>query len=231
MKKTIFKGIIAGAVALTAVLGISLSGLLAQAEPFDASEYGLVLVSETESYDLETMLTLALQDEYAAQAMYALILEQYGPIRPFNRIIQAEQKHIDLLIPLFEAYGIAIPEYPAAETTVLPDSVESAIALGIEAEKANIAMYEIFLSDETLPDDVRVVFERLLTASQKHLTAFQKDRVLGVCQGIANQFKGQGKANEGKGFFQNRGENSSRVGQGHGHRSQSQFGVWSNSAR
>lgn len=231
MKKNLFKGIIAGAVVLTAVLGISLSGLNAESAPIDVTEYGLTEVSETETYDLATMLTLALQDEYAAQAVYNLILENYGNIRPFNRIVLAEQTHIDLLIPLFEAYGIEIPENTAAQTAVLPDSVESALALGVAAETSNIAMYEAFLADETLPDDVRLVFERLMAASQKHLVAFQKDRVLGTCQGIANQFKGQGKANEGKGFFQNRGGNNAGRGAGQGTRSQSQSGTCTNTAQ
>lgn len=233
MNKTLFKGIIAGAIALFAFLGISLSGLSAESAPIDVTAYGLSEVSETAEYDLATMLTLALEDEYAAQAVYNLILENYGQIRPFSRIVRAEQAHIDLLLPLFEAYGIEIPANTAAETAVLPDSVEAAIALGVEAEKANIAMYETFLADETLPEDVRLVFEKLLNASQKHLNAFQKDRVLGICQGIANQFKGQGKANEGKGFFQNRGGNTSGRGQGQGNRSQnqSQSGTCTNTAQ
>jgi hypothetical protein len=231
MNKSLFKGILAASAAIILILGITLSGLSAEAQPIDVTEYGLVQINETETYDLADMLTLALEDEYAAQAVYNLILETYGDIRPFNRIVKAEQTHIDLLLPLFEAYGIAIPENTAADTAILPESVEAAIALGVEAETANIAMYEAFLSDDTLPDDVRVVFERLLNASQKHLNAFQKDRALGICQGIANQFKGQGKANEGNGFFQNRGGNASGRGQGQGSRTQNQSGVCTNPIR
>jgi hypothetical protein len=95
----------------------------------------------------------------------------------------AEQTHIDLLLPLFEAYGISVPEFDV--DVVVPVTLEEAYQLGVEAEIANIALYQAFL-DQDLPDDVRTVFEQLVEASNHHLAAFS--RVRGTQQGSGNKF-------------------------------------------
>ena len=45
---------------------------------------------------------------------------------------------------------------------------------GVAGEIENISVYGQFLGPEDLPDDVRSVFERLMTASEKHLAAFER---------------------------------------------------------
>ena len=45
---------------------------------------------------------------------------------------------------------------------------------GVAGEIENISVYGQFLGAEDLLDDVRSVFERLMTASEKHLVAFER---------------------------------------------------------
>jgi hypothetical protein len=146
------------------------------------------------------MLTAALLDEYLAQATYEQIINTYGDVKPFTKIVLAEQQHINLLLPLFETYGITVPENQAASQVVLPDSIASALATGVEAEKANIAMYEAFLAQDNLNDDVRSVFELLKTASEHHLAAFSKDRLNGAGYNfmyqMRNMFRQGGNQNQ-----------------------------------
>jgi hypothetical protein len=214
MKTTAMKWILGFGIAITTLaVGATAWTLNAEATAPTLGSTESIELSETTPTTLADMLTLAIQDEYLAQAEYNLILAEYGNIRPFSKIVLAEQTHIDLLIPLFEAYGIEIPVNTAADSTVLPESVSAAIAMGVDAEQANIAMYDLFLADETLPEDVKAVFELLRAASVKHLSAFQKDRVLGIGADVANLFKGQGQG-QGQG---NRGEGKSGFG-GQGNR-------------
>ena len=164
------------------------------------SQTEAIALSEDIEYSLEEMLIYAIQDEYLAKAEYELIISEYGEVRPFIHIVEAEQTHIDLLVPLFEAYGYDLPENNASELVVLPDSITSAIATGVEAEEANIAMYQVFLAQDNLPEDVREVFEYLLNASQHHLAAFSKDRYSYVgedmMQRIRHMFQNREKGSE-----------------------------------
>jgi hypothetical protein len=121
---------------------------------------------------LEQMLTYAIQDEYLARAEYRFIINEYGPIRPFSNIIQAEEQHINMLVPLFTKYGFAVPEDNAAEHIVVPKDLKEALETCVQGEIDNIGMYETFLN-KSLPDDVRGVFERLKNASGNHLQAFR----------------------------------------------------------
>ena len=197
MKKWIFGLSFIGLLAL----GITYVSLGVFAEP--AHYDGVALSLETDEfgeYSLEDMLTAALLDEYLAQATYEQIINTYGDVKPFTNIVLAEQQHINLLLPLFETYGISVPENQAASQVVLPDSIASALATGVEAEKANIAMYEAFLAQDNLNDDVRSIFELLKTASIHHLAAFSKDRLNGAGYNfmyqMRNMFRQGGNQNQ-----------------------------------
>ena len=139
-----------------------------------AEDYGSGAVSDGEAYTLEQMLTYALQDETLASAEYQSLIEKFEAARPFDNILRAEETHIELLLPLFSQYGVAVPTDTAADRVALPDTIEEAYAAGVEAEVNNIAMYNAFLAQD-LPDDVRAVFEALKNASSSHLDVFEQN--------------------------------------------------------
>ncbi|WP_078551639.1 ferritin family protein [Bacillus alkalicellulosilyticus] len=122
---------------------------------------------------LPQMLTYALQDEYLAQARYDNILKNFGYIRTFAQIKEAELKHINALLPLFERYQIPIPDDESQLVVSTPESIKAAYASGVQGEIENISMYEKFLT-LTIPDDVRTVFTQLRNASFNHLAAFER---------------------------------------------------------
>jgi hypothetical protein len=170
----VFLGLVVGSLIF---IGI---GVNASSDYVEVEGFGATAVSADRVYTLEEMLTYAIQDEYLAQATYDAIIDAYGNVRPFSKIVLAEQTHIDLLLPLFDAYGIEVPVNDAAQYVVLPDSISSALATGVEAEIANIELYDVFLAQTDLPDDVRTVFEYLQSASENHLQAFSRDRIAGA---------------------------------------------------
>jgi|GEM_PF-1170022 len=132
------------------------------------------VIYDESSYSIAEMLTLAIEDEYLARQEYETILDQYGDIRPFTNIIQAEDNHIAMLEPLLELYNVSIPKDTAIDSVVLPETLEATYEIGVQAEVNNIAMYERFLEEE-LPDDIRDVFQRLKNASYNHLEAFRRN--------------------------------------------------------
>ena len=146
--------------------------VILSASVYSAELYGAKGADKASNLTLQQMLTYAIQDEYLAHAEYELIIEKYGLIRPFSNIIKSEETHINMLIPLFKVYGFPVPEDTGAEHAFLPRDLKEAFEMGVQAEIENIAMYERFL-DMDLPDDVKVVFERLKNASENHLRAFK----------------------------------------------------------
>jgi hypothetical protein len=130
-------------------------------------------VTYNETYTLDQMITMAITDEYLAHKEYEIILDAYGNINPFANIINAEVTHIEALLPLFEAYDIAVPVDNAANLVALPSTLQEAYETGVQAEVNNIGMYESFLKED-LPQDVRDVFEALMAASEKHLQSFSQ---------------------------------------------------------
>ena len=194
----------------TKLMALSLA-LLMPLIALGETPFGAAALSEGKTYTVEEMLTYAIQDEYLARAEYKVIMDAYGEQRPFINIMKAEGVHVQRLLPLFTAYGVTVPEDTALEHTVKPDSLQAAYEAGVTAEVHNIAMYEAFLKQEDLPDDVRAVFEALMRASGNHLRAFEQNANK---QGMGNQNRAAGKgqqnnsnpnADENSEFMQGRG--------------------------
>ena len=117
-------------------------------------------------------LTDALEEEYTAKALYELAIGDLGNVRPFSRIVKSEQRHIEALERVFTRYGVAIPEVTVNLDVEFATKAE-ACAAGVEAEKADAALY-----DEWLPKventEVIKVFQSLQSASlNQHLPAFE----------------------------------------------------------
>lgn len=201
----------------TAVLGSS--GLVLAAE----TNLGAKAAALDKSYTLADMLTYALEDEYLAKAEYAAIIAEFDAARPYTNIIKAEANHIAELLPLFSAYKVTVPVVDAASHAIVPATLAETYAIGVEAEKDNIAMYEAFLKQD-LPADVRVVFENLRNASVRHLAAFTRwdnGGQAGSSIGTGNRGNSENTGNRGNSVnSENRGNsvNSSNSGWGNGNR-------------
>lgn len=123
---------------------------------------------------LQDRLTEALDDEYKARATYRRVIERFGPVPPFDRIVEAEQRHVDALLSLFQAYRLPIPDDPWPARVTAPETVEMACLAAVAAERDNLEMYQRLLAS-TPERDVRLVLENLQAASRdRHLPAFER---------------------------------------------------------
>ncbi len=86
---------------------------------------------------ISKVLIEATNDEYKAPASYRLVIDTFGKIRPFTRIVKAEGRHIDALLTLFEKYGIPAPEDDWNSRIEAPSSILEARRLGVQAEVEN----------------------------------------------------------------------------------------------
>ncbi len=146
---------------------------------------------------LEEYLIEAIEDEYKAQAIYRIIIEKFGDIRPFINIVEAEGRHIQALLPLFEKYGFDVPEDTWASRVKAPETILQSCQLGVDAEIENADMYIKLLADTTGYSDVQEVFKNLQRASQEsHLPAFQRCVERG---GVMGGGQGRGGSHRGKG--------------------------------
>jgi rhodanese-related sulfurtransferase len=124
---------------------------------------------------LKSSLDRALQDEYFAFNTYKKIIEKFGEVKPFSNVAQAEQKHINLLLSLYQKYDIE-PPLNSGEYAPLSDSLKGNCRNGVEAEIQNVELYK----KELLPavssyEDVVTTFTELMNASElNHLEAFKR---------------------------------------------------------
>ena len=116
----------------------------------------------------------ALDDEYRSWATYDRVISDFGEVRPFINIRDAEARHIQALCSLLIAYEITIPENTWPERVPRYKTLREACAAGVTTEIENDQMYTRLLrcSDKT---DILAVFRNLQRASQqRHLPAFQR---------------------------------------------------------
>jgi rhodanese-related sulfurtransferase/rubrerythrin len=115
----------------------------------------------------------ALDNEYKARATYRKVIGTFGRVRPFVNIVEAEERHASELLAVFDACGVKPPP-DRWEKVEAPASIAAACTTAIEAEKANVAMYDRLLEEVKEPV-VRDTFIRLRNASRdRHLPAFRR---------------------------------------------------------
>lgn len=116
----------------------------------------------------------ALADEHHAWATYDQVVRDFGLVRPFSNIRDAEARHIKALLYLFEQYDLDPPPNPWPGKVERYPSLRDACAAAVEAEVANAALYERLLAG-TDRSDILTVFRNLRDASQqRHLPAFRR---------------------------------------------------------
>jgi rubrerythrin len=140
--------------------------------------YGYQMTISTDltgsAYDeasLKAALDVVLSDEFKARAEYEAIVEAFGNESPYVQLINAETNHVNALTRIYTAFGFAVPADNGDDFAVLPSSLESSYQIGIDAETANIALYEGYLKTD-LPSSVERIFENLQRASENHLAIF-----------------------------------------------------------
>lgn len=123
---------------------------------------------------LKERLTLVLLDEYKSRATYAKIIEKFGPVRPFVNIHEAEGRHVDALVRLFEVYSIEVPvdHWPCHVT--VPESLKEASQQAVDAEQDNMTMYDRILAETPEPDVRRVLLNLQSASRDRHLPAFER---------------------------------------------------------
>ena len=116
----------------------------------------------------------ALDDEYRAWTTYDQVVADFGEVRPFSNIREAEARHIGALRAVFDAYALPVPANPWPGQVARYSSIQEACEAGVAAEVENAALYERLLAATRRPD-ILAVFRNLQEASQKrHLEAFRR---------------------------------------------------------
>jgi hypothetical protein len=138
----------------------------------------------SELIDSEVRVLLeALDDEYRAWATYDQVLADFGEVRPFSKIREAEARHIQALLGLFERYGLAVPANPWTGKVERYASLQAACNAGVAAEIANGVMYERLLGQTQREDILRVLRNLQEASQQRHLPAFQRCAQRGAAGG------------------------------------------------
>lgn len=137
------------------------------------ASYGNKGAEEDNNITVQEMIKYAIEDEIFAKTEYEKIMKTFNINRPFSNIKRAEETHMKMLQPLIEKYNVSYEKLDAKDL-IIPNTLRETFEVGVKAEIDNIAMYEKFLKDETLPADVKEVFIRLRDGSKNHLRAFER---------------------------------------------------------
>ena len=176
-KRTLLIGVAAAALAIGSIMAVGAGNgwwKACVAEPVQEQVQSTLLPTEVQEAVLEALA--GEEGEYAAYATYDAILNTYGDVNPYANIMAAEAKHIDALKQILDRYEVPYPvENPYLGLIEAPASLADAAQAGIDAEIANVALYEEQLSAVADYPDIVEVFVKLQRASQEqHLPAFER---------------------------------------------------------
>ncbi len=115
-----------------------------------------------------------LDDEYKARETYAQVIRDFGEVRPFANIVEAEARHVSALLSLFEKHAIEAPSNRWVGKALRFLTVHEACIAAIQGEIENIELYDRALKS-TRRMDILTVYRALRSASHdRHLPVFQR---------------------------------------------------------
>jgi len=158
---------------------------------------------------LSQILLDALEDERKAEATYGAVIEKFGPVRPFVRIIEAERRHAAAVERQMERLGIPVPANNWTGRGVAPGTLTLACEEAIAAEIENIALYDRLLPTVSDREVLKVLTNLQAASLERHLPAFRR------C--LEREAGGEGRGGRGQAGGQHRGRgHTGRRQQGHG---------------
>jgi hypothetical protein len=133
----------------------------------------------------ESRLPYLIEEEKLAHDVYT-VLDEMWDVRVFSNIAASETTHEGAVAELLPAYDLADPRtdepgvFTDASLQAMYDdlialgsrSPADAIQVGITIEKTDIA--DLSATIPGAPDDIAALLKRLLTASENHLAAFER---------------------------------------------------------
>jgi len=137
--------------------------------PGQGAGYALTPLSDAE----QDALQKAILEEYGALNLYNSVIEQFGDVIPFSQIVRSEQQHVNALVRQAEKYGMEVPANPGLTAAPTFAALTDACQAGVDAEKADAALYDQLISVTTHTDLLRV-YQNLQSASlNNHLVEFE----------------------------------------------------------
>ncbi len=140
------------------------------------------VLTEAEASDLLFMR----EEEKLARDVYITMYVEWG-LRVFDNISQSEQKHMDAILGLLNAYGLDDPalgfgEFVDAELQELYDTlVATGLQSKLDALMVGALIEEVDMEDivaameRTKKSDILTVYGNLLAGSENHMNAFVRN--------------------------------------------------------
>ncbi|WP_083783264.1 DUF2202 domain-containing protein [Oceanicaulis sp. HTCC2633] len=122
-------------------------------------------------------LSFALEDERKAYKTYGLILDRFPGQRPFVNIIEAENRHIEALLRLYQKFDLEVPvDRTQPDPSALTASLQDLCAIGVKSERDNVRLFDTVLIPAAGDNhEIVGVFTKLRDASaHRHLPAFER---------------------------------------------------------
>jgi len=195
-------------------------GLQGQGAGQSAFNQQLVVTGTPSAIEVETMLFM-LQEEKLARDVYQVLAEIWDS-NIFEHIAQSEQRHMDAITRLIDAYGLdstlpaeagqfTLPELNELYLQLVEDGSSSqaaAIEVGVGIETMDIADLTEAIANTSEPAQTRI-YSNLLQASGQHLRTFNNAKATGslTCDTSACAGNGTGNGRKaGRGMGMGRGQ-------------------------
>lgn len=123
--------------------------------------------------DVKSVLDAAYSHEFTMSMRYSSVLTQFGEVRPFSNLSQAEDRHMAILAQQYQRLGFDLPSVPRVALRGF-SSVLEACMVSLDNEYESVALYDRLLADTTDPLLIDT-FKYLRSASaDRHIPALRR---------------------------------------------------------
>lgn len=123
--------------------------------------------------DVKSALDAAYSHEFTMSIRYSSVLTQFGEIRPFSNLFQAEERHMAILSQQYQRLGLDLPTVPRVALRGYSSILEACV-VSLDDEYESVALYDRLLVETTDPQLIDA-FKYLRSASvDRHIPALRR---------------------------------------------------------
>ena len=143
---------------------------------FQSNKWGAESAIKDNNLTVDNMLKYAVQDEYLQRARCEYVENKYKEQKVLSVMMKDENIHVYRIVLLLSKYKVDIPSDKSNEYFFkFPKSLEDSYALLIKSESDSLAMYEKFLQQPDLPEEVKEIFTKQRDDSKRHLDILKEN--------------------------------------------------------
>ena len=131
-------------------------------------------VKEDKNLSVEKMVKYALQNEYEKRDTYKFLVDRFINEKAFDEIYNNKKVSVSIIEAFANKQGVKIEKYKANKNINIYSNIKETKTAMRDSELENIIIYNTFINQKEVPQELILVFSRIKEISKMNLNLLKQ---------------------------------------------------------